>query len=1174
MDSFTFPPATDSIWTRKKLEIEAKLGSFGDNDKFLSGVNNIHFNRLKKALKNSTDYVEKELKNSTVSFYPKYTRKIVYDNKKVKWQQKTNLYNYDSSNDGVRLSINEENPTAATNGRPNYTRTRSRISFLSKDNNYRIDLTIVLGTSVNNRVFKTHEVEIEYRGKNYAFAKTDIHKKATEISNLMYGTYHYYNQKMLLDFKKDVSYYLHLNGDIKKSDVVDARNIKKTDIVYGGLINTEKSKNYYKSEVMAINVAPKQTYSRYGVTTKADGLRKLMVINEEGIWIYFSPFEYNLVISPLPKEIYDFVGIVFDGEHIVGDNRDNSMYLIFDLIAFQENTVIQLYTYEKRVSYTKYILSKIENFFYDFKIEIKPTYIIENETDLWYYTNKLLDEKHSYEIDGLMFIPMDTIYYINNYINNANVKPSERILSKIPDVCKWKDPKNITIDFAVYRTQSGPLLMLYSEKDGKLIPFTGRRTNPFSSSTMLDRTSPLLNDIEHNTVVEFEWINNKMVARKIRSDKLGPNKLTTALSNWDDLKNPITEADIRGKSLSFSYHFLNQVKRSMYEAIENPEKANILDTGSGKGGDVSKWTKFNSIVALEPNEVHIAELESRLENTPIEKKVEIIQAGGEDVAFISESIASIKENLHFKSITDVTLMLSLSFFYSSVYMLDALINTIVENLEVGGSIHILTIDGYSMVEKMNRDGIDHSFTILNSTVKFYNRISENYGTPVDFILPNSIVGNQREYLVYLDILTAKLKTFGFTEKSFTICDSSPSKRIPNPIILSPENKEFVGLYSSIVYKNTDKKKYAAIKGDLEKTKGNYIYAGPNEYTEKQPIVLNTTPLQFSVYQWPNHFWWDYCNTGTVPTRFIIDPKNIPKECNKIKTKDKEEVMSEARTDTLPMLRLGEEKEYDDTYAPIKNTINENMYRIATLGGGNCFFHCVLKAVYPSYQNANYDDRVTITEEFRRDLAMTLELPHPDYKGFLYWDIVGGGLFPRSLMLGIADPTSISKGDFIDFSLNGLKYYLNSHEEVGEEVYDFVSEILNLDIYILRGKKDNVFVHRHTHRPGVNVPGIIILGNEYHYELVGTKKGENKFQTVFMPGDPFLVKIQSLYKGNMEIIQNAKQKRFRPVDVFYEDCSDILWVNKNNIPTVEAIQKLLPENDPFVPRYKHALEFFL
>lgn len=1162
MESFKFPAATDQIWSKKKLEIEAKLGSFGPKNNFLSGVHITYFNRLKKALKNSSDYTAKELKNSTVSFYPKNIRKIVYDNKKVKWQQKTKLYDYDSMNDGVRLSINEEIPTRAINVRPNYTRTRSRNSFVSKDGNYRIDLTIVLGTSVNNNVFKTHEVEIEYKGKNYAFAKTEIHKKATEISNLIYGTNYYYNQETLNLFKNDLCYYLHLPpGDVKKSDVVDARNIKKADIVYGGLINTETSKNNYKNDVMATNLPVKRNYSRYGVTTKADGIRKLLSINEQGVWVFFGPYEYNLVLSPLPEAMYNFIGFVFDGEHIEKDKT----YLIFDLIAFRENTVVQLYNYEKRAELIRYIVPNIQNFFPDFKIEIKPTYILENETDLWYYTNKLLDEKHSYEIDGLMFIPIDTIYNIDN----SKERPGDRVLTKIPDVCKWKDPKNITIDFAVHRTKSGPILMVYSDKEKKLIPFTGKKTNPFDASSMLDTNSALLKEIEHNTVVEFEWNNKKMVARKIRSDKLGPNKLSTALSNWDDLKNPITEADIRGKSLTFSYHFFNQVKRSMYENIKDPQNVNILDIGSGQGGDVSKWNKFNSIVALEPNELHIAELESRLMGTPIENKVEIIQTGGQDVEFISESVEAIKKNLGFNVITDITLMLSLSFFYSSVYMLDALINTIIENLGVGGKIHILTIDGDSMVEKMKINGSDHSFTILESTIKFYNRISENYGTPVDFILPDTIVGNQREYLVYLDILTSKLEIFGFSKESYDICDPYPSKEIPNPIILSPENRDFVGLYSSIIYKNTDKKKYQMIKEDLQRTKGKYIYAGPNEYTEKQPVVLNTTPLQLNHYRWPNNFWWNYCNTGSIPTSFVVDPKNVPKECNKKQVKDKEEPMSEI----LPMLRLGDEKEYDDTYAHVTNTIDENMYRITTLGGGNCFFHCVLKAVYPSYQTSDYQDRTTITEEFRRDLAMTLELPHPKYKGFLYWDIIGGGFFPRSLMLGLSNPALVSKGKLIDFSLNGLKYYLNSHEEVGEEVYDFVSEILQLDIYILRATKTNVHVHKHTHRQGIDVPGIIILGNEYHYELIGLKVGENKFQTVFMPGDAFLTKIQSLYKGNMEIKKGEKEK-FRPADIFYQDASEILWRDPENIPTVEDIKKLLPEKDPFVPRYKHALEFFL
>ena len=411
-------------------------------------------------------------------------------------------------------------------------------------------------------------------------------------------------------------------------------------------------------------------------------------------------------------------------------------------------------------------------------------------------------------------------------------------------------------------------------------------------------------------------------------------------------------------------------------------------------------------------------------------------------------VQNIKDEKKINRITDITMMLSLSFFYSSNTMLDALINTFVEVLDVGGHIRLLTIDGNSMVNHLKKRKDRDSFSILGSNVTFYNRPGPLYGSPVDFFLPgDNIVEHQREYLVFLETLEQKLKVFGFTKEDYSICDPESYKKVKNPILLSEGNRDFVKLYSSIVFKNTNEKLFKTIKTKLKGTNGNYVHAGPNEITENVPAPPKDEILDLHTDDWPNDFWWNYCSKNDIPTTFVVDKDNLPKGCTPSitspkkkkdspkkkkdspkKKKDspkKKEDSSSMKNSRIEMLSLGKENEFDDTYAQVTNTWIDNMYRIATIGGGNCFFHAVLKAVFPEYQKSDGAQREIISEKFRRDLAVLITKEHPNYKNHTYWDIVGNGAFPRLLMIELQDTDLVTSGEMYDYSMNGLKYFLNS-----------------------------------------------------------------------------------------------------------------------------------------------------
>ena len=121
----------------------------------------------------------------------------------------------------------------------------------------------------------------------------------------------------------------------------------------------------------------------------------------------------------------------------------------------------------------------------------------------------------------------------------------------------------------------------------------------------------------------------------------------------------------------------------------------LLDIGSGRGGDLGKWKRFSKILAVEPSLEHIEELKRRLASHPdLKNKVRILNAGGEETDKISKAVREFFGD----RASNISLMLSLSFFWKEKKMFDALSETITQNLIPGGQFVFLTIDGRAVKE--------------------------------------------------------------------------------------------------------------------------------------------------------------------------------------------------------------------------------------------------------------------------------------------------------------------------------------------------------------------------------------------------------------------------------------------------------------------------------------------
>ncbi len=1139
---------------KEGLELEARFG-FYSQGVFKSTVHYAHFQRLLSELRNNKDYDREILEESTVAI-DNNVRRITTINKTdspsletVVWERKTNISNTDVEEYGMRISFSREQPVPAPKSfQPKVLRTRTRHKFLSKDGIAQVDLTEVMMSAsskvANPKTMRSSfEVEVEFKGRKDELPIFGRHLE--DVFKMLKGTRNIYTDNVYNSLIRDISKILEPREKgygIDKDVLVEARNIKKADIVYGGIVGNPDTS--------------------YVVTFKADGLRKMLIIHHTGIWLVYPPKEYNLLLlassSPAVKHIAEqFSGIVLDGELIDG----TPLYLAFDCLSFigtatggkkiPANIYIQQQPYPVRRKAVEGIVNVINKAASAdvLSVQTKEIAYLDDYETFFDTMGKFLDMRAElpYEEDGLIFTPVNTVYnpksqdlkvtYDRQGRKKIIKRPlKDRVLTRLPDVCKWKEAKQLTIDFALNwfinsRGEKDLQLLAYDDVAGKMVPFTGDRTHPLAPE-MIDKDNELTINAPVDTVVEYEWIDALGLFRpyRIRHDKPGPNRLSVALTNWADIMDPITAEDLRGNTLAFVFPYHNRIKRLLYDTME--KGSNILDIGSGRGGDIGKWISLQDrtqkdptglIVAVEPNDDNREELVRRLRTYKMGQRVEVVATGGEDTVGITEAVKSFVK----KRVDAITLMLSLSFFWQSGYHLEALINTVIYNVKPGGRVYYFTIDGDAVEELFEEVG-DDDIEISTARMHIYPKPDDPfYGRPLDFTLYKSvgkasIVGEkQREYIVYLADLTERLAEYGFVM----------TEKLPaTDEMLSETAKLYSSLYSYGWYQHDGVTPFPndqPVNIDLE----NIILPEPELAPE---IVVDETTGVASLSKGQ-----DVPVAETINVRSKVISESLPMLSVSFRTSD-----GYIRDD----LAIG-----DDSYEPLVDPSGLDLVRIACIGDGSCFIHATLKAMCTMYQevpSAAY--RIELCQKTRRDLAQALSYDNPKYPEHSYWETISQGSYPRMVMQQIHDEDLVGELG-VDYSLTGLQRLLNSTEYLGDETYPIVAEILGINIYVLRATVDGLQPNMRM-RTGQGQT-IIIAGNDVHFEVVAVDNG-SEFQTVFTDNDPIIMYLDGIFGGREEV------QTYDPDVSFAEDILSMFTVNGQfEIP--EKVWDIFDEEDVFI-----------
>jgi hypothetical protein len=1069
--------------TYQNQEVEIRFGSFTPKG-FESKISYATFDRMKQRLAKVIKYSEDVL--STV-YIERGNRQIVEPDGKITTQTKQKIAIYDIPEYNIRLSLANEQPGILPLDFTPVT-IRERIRTTYKYSPYiNIDFTEVIQTDLHRQtITTTYEVEIEYIGS----ADNIIHlnDELPTIYKYYLGSENIYTQSELSHFIRDLDRIPPPR--LERKQLVDARNLHRRDLVYGGIVGNKDT--------------------RYMVTYKADGFRKLLILHTTGLWLIYPPNEYNLVIksSPDNANLFNTTSIsVIDGELVKSET--GYYYLAFDTLIFANRDVRNKPYYDQDRQKSTDMLVKVINARLGsdpILVEVKPSALLADVPSYFRLVREYVNTRKNlpYEEDGLIFFPADTSYMSSS----VNLPLNKRILTDVPDICKWKPGEQITTDFVIeWKFDKTFDLMVYDpdaydpekRKKGMNVVFRGTHMNPLNPE-IIDMKSVVLyphnNPVPTGTVVEFAYYPNlnKLEPIKIRHDKRGANKRAIAEDNWDMMFKPITEEELTGESLAMAFTYHNRIKRELFEKIGSNKT--LLDIGSGRGGDLSKWRNFSHIVAVEPDPINANEFEERLNRmTKLRDKVKLVRTGGENTALINDEVT--------KWIGDkvdvVSLMLSLSFFWSSREMLAALINTIVSNLKPNGQIIFLTIDGQSLDLLFQKNN-----TVKIGPAKFTKEVStgQDYGQKVSVVLPGTIVETQEEYLVFLNNLTQGLQPYGY--------DLEYQLPATGELLLSESNMLFSSLYSYGQYSGGSAKVSPVVKpSPVVKTSPAVTPIQPRQaVTPIQPSPA-VTPIQPRPAVTPIQPRPAVTPIQPRPAVTPIQPSLAVPPLPPVPTRPASRKGLSCERSIQNFLPLVKVKDGIEMYVPMPTSWYNNLVRIATIGDGNCFVHGLLLGFSQIYQEAkNTTARRKIVEELRRDMARKLFDFDIKYPKFLYWETAANGQYINLLIQQLLIPELV-RGLNTDYSLVGLQYYLNSRSYLNEIFIDLFSRILQVNIFLLRADRNDINTHVRNENFDPNYPTVIIIGGGCHWELVGLKENDT-IQTNFASDHPLIQTLLAKY----------------------------------------------------------------
>lgn len=628
----------------------------------------------------------------------------------------------------IKFSISKEELTPSSKPK-NYSmvRNKKRKSF-TKDN-FTIDITLVNDKNI--------ELEIEVL-KASEFIFEDLNKLLDYLFGLLFD-------RIIEDFTQAMG---------RKSDKIDdtrdlfseARDLEWRDLTYNGILQP------------------------YAISLKAEGVTSFIYFHPLGVFLIYRKGQYYKISTPLENFTYN----LYVGE-IIERKGGKFLFLPYDCLRYN-NQDIKSQNYLERYQKCQTLYKKT---FGDVTIEQKELLVYQRDVASFNQAVSRAFEMRKevdYGTDGIIFTPINSPYVTLGQ-RNARNKKVKRVLSNFPDVCKYKLPQDLTIDFLV--KEDG----VHTNKG----LFEGSFKNPVKDWSFQYEKDMIGKIVEFKPHQEGEKIIYKPL--RIRDEKPAPNSFYTASRLWELRQRPIQPETLEGKNIKLMRRYHNQIKERLIEK----QSGMVIDIGSGKGGDIKKYLdnrKIKEVAFFEPNEDFIEEFNRRIKSFALgNKSFSIIKSGGEETQKIITQIESqIVPKMNGNENWNINMMISLSFFWKDKKMLESLSKTLngirelYNDKKYSGKVYFnfLTIEGHRLKRLFEERG---NKLQLNNV--FLTKIDENE-VFID-IKDSETVENQTEYFVFLKEL--------WQESGFSLLDLTPaSNQIAGDFILSPNEKTYSDLF--------------------------------------------------------------------------------------------------------------------------------------------------------------------------------------------------------------------------------------------------------------------------------------------------------------------------------------------------------------------------------------------
>ena len=751
----------------------------------------------KEVFKVFLSHLKKTLKYSKIHSLDMYSgdkRYSFVDDNYYETSKKELLRHFITINDRLlKFTVSEEKNKLLKN-QPvktfDFSRRKDRYRF--KINNFYIDLTEVY---VDREMETSYEIEIEVVDQTKYSSK---------------------------DFSSIIDKYLKVIS-INHSNLIRFCNLCLSD---GKSKDNEKITWRFVSrprDLLKIDVTePNSILNNYAVSVKADGVPYFLVFYIMKIFLISSKPEIKPIFigqnnnKSLNNSL--FSGELIDREDFTDKSYTDfsKVFLVYDTITIGNKNVSSK-NYDIRFSYIQRIndLEIKEEGVKKIKILEKKIFILGDNSEEFYKNfRKCYEEKKKvfFKDDGYIFTPIESPYITEGQIQRRNIKS----LSKFKDVCKFKPIEKRSIDFIVY---DGMIHYVKIDKKGLKHPksFKKMKYSLDFPEDLNDKIVEFFPVMEDGNIVSLE-------PRRIRYDKSQPNNEDVVEEIYKSYteNNPITEDTLLEKDTILMRAYNGKIKKNLIDSL----KDYVIDIGSGKGGDISKFGKNKKILkvlSVEPDKNFTKEFKERLSNTRFPAKFQLLDGvKGEDGYHIVRGMNFFPTSMRDKDL-NITFMASLSYFWKSESDLEKLVKTLrmirEEYKKRGGNKNInfvyFTIDGYKVFELFKKHDTD-DIKLNTISLKF-----DGLNTLEVDIPDSKTAKNLEEYLVKLDQLFVKLSMKNIMKKD---------ERVPKNYLMSEAERTYIGLWSS----GSAGMPLIQISKDLSLER---IYVDTEEGIEKDGIVL-------------------------------------------------------------------------------------------------------------------------------------------------------------------------------------------------------------------------------------------------------------------------------------------------------------------------------------------------